>query len=110
MGQYVGQGWYIHHKTERTIELRKPDPTYWNLFGGDGYVLHRIEPGLVGKASLIDEAMQKALATDAELCDRVALQLIPHARQVRQYREKQKLYAQAFGTPEDESVIGRKRV
>jgi hypothetical protein len=109
MRQYVGQGWYIHHKTERTIELRKPDPAYWTILGGDGYVLHRIEPGLVDKESLVDGALKKALATDEDLSRRIAEQLIPEARKVQAYRRKQAVYAKAFGTPEDESQIGRKR-
>lgn len=110
MRSYVGAGWNIVHKTERVIHLRKPDPIYWSIFGGDGYVVHKIEPGLVDKEPLIDGAMKKALAMDAEVGLRIAKDIVPTPQAVAQYRRKVAPINRGFRTPEDESVIGRKRV
>ena len=110
MRQYVGAGWYVWHRTERTIELRKTDPVYWRLTGADGFVRHRIEPGLVDTDALIDGAIKKAIELDEQVSYRVAEQLIPKASAVQAYRMRAHRYRKAFGTPEDESMIGRKRV
>ncbi len=104
----VAPGWRIHHITDRTVELRKEDVTYRRFTGADGYVRQRVEPGMTRDEALT-KAIQMAEKNDAEIGLRVAKQLMPSAVSLARYRRRQAQLARTFGTPEDESVIGRKR-
>jgi hypothetical protein len=103
----VGAGWNIVHLTDRCVELRKDDYAYRRLLGRDGFVRVRAEPGM-SRDELITTAIKHALATDAELVQRVSADVFPTARGVAEYRRKQRGLSQRFGTPEDPEIIGRK--
>lgn len=107
MRQYVGAGWYIHHLSDRSIELRKDDVTYRRLTGRDGFVRVRGEPGL-SRERLLANAAKLAMRNDDEAARLIAAQITP--RNVTQYHALQRRFAPAFGTPEDLEMIGVKRV
>jgi hypothetical protein len=103
----IGAGWRVHHKTERTIELRKEDATYRIITGRDGYVRVRVEPG-VPQDFMVNTAIAYAQMNDAKLAVMVAQQIVP--KRLGGYQMEQKRLAfPAFGTPEDPEVIGVKR-
>jgi hypothetical protein len=104
----VAAGWDLHHITDRTVELRKEDAVYRRLTGRDGYVLVRVEPQMTRDEALA-EAVKIAERNDAELGLRVARQLMPSAVSLARYKRRQRHLAHVFGTPEDESRIGRMR-
>lgn len=105
MGLHLGAGWHLHHMTDRCIELRKDDVLYRRLLGRDGYVRLRAEPGMDRK-ELLEKAVQMAKDTDAALSERIAKDL--GLRNVDRYQHRQRELAQAFATPEDPEIIGRK--
>lgn len=105
MSVHLGAGWRLVHVTDRVVELRKDDPVYRRFIGRDGYVRVRGEPGM-DRNALIEQAVQMAIRNDEELSQRVAKQLMP--TKARQYQIRQGQLAQAFGTPEDPEIIGRK--
>ena len=109
MKAYVGAGWYIWHLTDRNVQLRKDDPVYRKLTGLDGYVNYMAQPGY-DKGQMIEEAMQKAKEQDEQLCYLVAKEIIPRGSKVQTYQMKAHRINRAFQTPEDASVIGRKRL
>ena len=107
MRQYVGAGWYIHHLTDRSIELRKDDAVYRRLLAGrDGYVRIRGEPGLP-REDLLAQASKLAMRNDDEAARLIAAQITP--RTVTRYHALQRRFAPAFGTSQDLEIIGRKR-
>jgi hypothetical protein len=95
----LGGGWQLIHLTDRVIELRKDCPIYRRFVGRDGYVKMRGEPGL-DRYWLLNRAVDKAKACDAELSQRVAKQLMPS--KVEKYRIEQRKLATAFGVPGQE--------
>jgi hypothetical protein len=105
MRTYVGGGWYLHHLTDRCVELRKDDVIYRRLIGRDGYVRVRGEPGIPREA-LLAKASLLAMKNDDEAAKKIAAQVAP--RNVTQYHALQRRFAPAFGTPQDLEVIGRK--
>jgi hypothetical protein len=102
----IGNGWWLFHVTDRSVELRKQDATYRRLTGRDGYVRVRSEPGM-DRQLLIDKAVQMAKESDAKIAELVAADLMP--RNVGHYQIRQRELATVFGTPEDPEIIGRKR-
>lgn len=104
----VAAGWDLHHVTDRVVELRKDDPIYRRFTGMDGYVLVRVEPQMT-RDQAITRAVEIAERIDAELGLKVAKQMMPSAVNLARYRRRQRHLAATFGTPEDESRIGRKR-
>lgn len=102
----IGNGWWLFHVTDRSVELRKNDATYRRLTGRDGYVRVRGEPGM-DRQELINRAVDMAKECDASLAELVAAELMP--RNVGQYQIRQRELSTAFGTPEDPEIIGRKR-
>jgi hypothetical protein len=104
----VAPGWDIVHLTDRTVELRKDDVAYRRLTGRDGFVLVRVEPQMT-RDEAIAEAIKMAERNDAELGLKVARQMMPSAVSLARYRRRQRQLSHVFGTPEDESRIGRKR-
>jgi uncharacterized protein YjaZ len=109
MRSYVGGGWYIWHKTERNIQLRKSDAVYRQMTGLDGFVNYMVEPGYP-QDKMVDEAIQKAREQDEKLCFLVAKQIIPKGSAVQNYQMKAHRLNRGFRTPEDASVIGRKQI
>lgn len=109
MRSYVGAGWYVWHKTDRNIQLRKSDPIYRQMTGMDGFVNYMVEPGY-DPAKMVDEAIQKARETDEKLAFLVAKEIIPKGSKVQTYQMKAVKVNRAFRTPEDSTVIGRRRV
>jgi hypothetical protein len=109
MKPYVGAGWYIWHITDRNVELRKDSPVYRRFCNGkDGYVKKAVEPGMT-RAECLEEAIKRALQMDEMLAYRVAKELIPTASAYQTYEMKAHRLNKVFKTPEDASVIGRKR-
>ena len=108
MRVHLGAGWTIWHLTERVVELRKDDHAYRRFTGRDGYVRFRVEPG-TNRDALLTGALVQAMRQDELLAERVARQLLPAGRALERYRAEQRRLALAFGTPEDEARIGRKR-
>lgn len=108
MKAHVGSGWAIVHLTDRVVELRKDDHAYRKLTGRDGFVRCRAEPGM-DRQMIINRAIKQALRSDAELAHRLAADVIPTARGVRQYQDKLRRLAVKFATPEDQEVIGVRR-
>lgn len=106
--QIIGNGWVIWHETERTIELRKDTPEYRRLTGKHGFVFKRGEPG-IPKHILIEEATKSAIALDAELARRIALELIPTSQALTTYAADVKRYVPIMNTGEEPAFVGRKR-
>lgn len=104
----VAPGWDITHLTDRVVELRKDDYAYRRFTGRDGFVLVRVEPGMT-RDEAIGKAVKIAERNDADLGLRVAKGLMPSAVSLARYRNRQRQLVRAFGTPEDEAIIGRKR-
>jgi hypothetical protein len=109
MRQYVGDGWYIHHVTDRTIEFRKDSYEYRRFTGRDGTVRVRAEPGM-DRAKIVERAIILAKRSDAELAQRVLERMVPGDPALRDYARTSRRLAQAFGTNEEPEIIGRKRV
>ena len=59
---------------------------------------------------MIDEAIQKAKECDEKLSFLVAKEIIPKGTAVQTYQMKARKINRAFRTPEDSTIIGRKRV
>jgi hypothetical protein len=109
MRQYIGDGWYIEHLTERTLDLKKESYEYRRFTGRDGTVRIRAEPGM-DRAKIIERAIIMAKRSDAELAQRVLERMVPSDHNLRRFREQSRLMARAFGTREEPEFIGRKRV
>jgi hypothetical protein len=109
MRQTIGNGWAIHHLTDRVVELRKDSADYRRLTGRDGFVIVRGEPGMP-RAVLIDHAVKQANDLDDELARRIAAEQIPTAAALSHYSHRVQRLRPAFATPEDQAVIGRKAV
>jgi hypothetical protein len=69
-------GWVCRHITDRTIYLVKEDAVYRDLLGRDGYVLHRVEPG-VSRETMVDQAYAIAEENDARLGLRIGERMLP---------------------------------
>lgn len=104
---YVGAGWFIWHRTDRNVALRKECPIYRKITGFDGYVNFAVQPGMSP-----DEAMQGAIElaqkNDEKVAFLVAQDIIPKASRVQTYQMQAHRLNRAFKTPESPSVIGRK--
>jgi hypothetical protein len=109
MKAYVGGGWAITHLTDRVVELRKSDWAYRRMTDRDGIVRVRAEPGM-DRQQMIQKAIETAHANDAEIALRVAKQLAPSKQALASFMGKQVRITQAFQTPEDPGIIGRKGV
>lgn len=109
MRSYVGAGWYVWHKTDRNIQLRKSDPVYRKMTGLDGFVNYMVEPGYP-QDKMVDEAIQKAKEQDEKLAFLVAKEIIPRGSKVQTYQMQAHKINRGFRTPEDAAVIGRKAV
>ncbi len=107
--QEVGNGWCVHHLTERVVKLVKDDYAYRRITGSNGYVIVRGEPGL-SREHLVMRAVELAKQNDNELVNRVGKQLIPSQYALAEYHGKQASWEPVWCTPEDQSQIGRKRI
>src|SRR5690242_1802542 len=97
----IGNGWKIHHLTDREIELRKDDYTYRILTGRDGYVIIRAEPGM-DRHIMVQKAISLAKKNDDVASLRMAKRLAPNMRDLANYTGKQVKLAKVFETPESE--------
>ncbi len=104
----IGNGWTVVHLTDRTLELRKDSAEYRRLTGRDGFVLVRGEPG-IPKHILFQQAEEQAIALDAELARRIALELLPTRQALSTYGVKVKQYVPVMNTGEEMATLGRKR-
>jgi hypothetical protein len=104
----IGAGWTIHHLTDRCVELRKDDYSYRRFTGRPGYVKVNAEPGM-DRQTMLNRAIDAAKRNDAELGLMIGKRLAPSLKQLADYQGKQVQWAPVWGTPEDETQIGRKR-
>lgn len=108
MKAYVGGGWYIHHLSDRVLEIRKDDHTYRKFTGADGFVRVRGEPG-IERATLFERTLRLADKCDTAMAFRVASDLIPTAQAVGDYRQQIERMTPVFNTGEEPEMIGQKR-
>ena len=104
----IGPGWDIHHLTDRTIELRKPDYRYERCTGRPGFVRVRVEPG-TPREVMVNRAISLAQQNDDELALMASKALLPSAHKLASYTGQQVRFKPAFATPEDPEVIGIKK-
>ena len=103
----IGNGWEIHHLTDRVVELRKPDAAYLAVTGRPGFVRVRAEPGM-DRQRLVQQATDEAKRCDERVSEIASRRFLPkgHLRKLEQVQRDQ---ARIFATPEDPEVIGVKR-
>lgn len=104
---YVGSGWYIWHKSDRNISLRKECAIYRKITGFDGYVNFAVQPDMA-PAEALQGAIKLAQENDARVSMLVAKDIIPHVHRLQTYQMQAHQLSRPFVTPESPSVIGRK--
>jgi hypothetical protein len=109
MRQYVGGGWYVHHLTDRVLEIRKDDHVYRRFTGNDGFVRVRGEPG-IERAVLVERALSEANKCDMAMAFRVASELIPTDAALADFAGKVSAIEHKTETGEEPGTIGIKRV
>lgn len=107
MRQYLENGWYIKHITDRTVLLVKEHYGYRYFTERDGYVFVRGEPEM-SRREIVDKALVLARRNDEKLAMMIGKQLVPTKFQLAAYIGKQVQMKQVFATPEDPAIIGIK--
>lgn len=97
----IAPGWRLIHLTDRTAEARKDDHAYRRFTGRDGYVRVRAEPGM-SRDQMLEQLRTMAERTDEALAKRVAKRLMPSARSLIGYQNRQRDLARAFGVPHED--------